>query len=152
MIFFVVDIIVLDAADCDGYYSHPAGKLSSPNYPNPYPSLSRCRYRISIPGSTHITINFQDFETEESNDYLYYGSGDQEPSEGLAIGSFTGDMVTRSLMIPSGSVWFLFTSDMTGNDVGFTLTWDSITTGWFINIVLISSTICLYSTTTLQNL
>ena len=76
-------------------------------------------YTIAPPNSQSITINFSQFNLENSNDYLrlYNGSTTAAP----LIGSFTGSNNPGSLISNSGAFTLQFHSNASTNNQGFSL-------------------------------
>lgn len=76
-------------------------------------------YTIAPPNSQSITINFSQFNLENSNDYLrlYNGSTTAAP----LIGSFTGSNNPGTLIANSGAFTLQFHSNASTNNQGFSL-------------------------------
>ena len=49
---------IVTSGSCGGSYTDVSGHMSSPSYPNDYPSLKECFYTISRPAGTVILLNF----------------------------------------------------------------------------------------------
>ena len=49
---------------------HKRGRIFSPNYPLEYPSNTECVWKITVPDNAALKLNFDDFSTECSYDYL----------------------------------------------------------------------------------
>ena len=107
---------------CGQTYTSGTGTLNSVNYPENYPDRSDCSNIISVSGASRIQIQFDDFAVQRESDFLYYGVG-SDPNAINATDSFTGSIVPRDFVVQSGTMWFLFTSDRSRNDRGFSLNW-----------------------------
>ena len=70
--------------ECDGYFTASNGTVTSPSYPNQYPSNADCIYTISQPTGTIIVLSFHSIDIEKNPtcnyDYL-------EIRDGLSSGS-----------------------------------------------------------------
>ena len=106
---------------CDLFSSDPLGDFTSPNYPDDYPDNAQCTYIIDVPGATIINVEFNDFDLELYNDYLYYGKGSIPNVE--SQGAFTGYDLPDPVQIPGQAMWFIFVSDASSHFRGFSLTW-----------------------------
>lgn len=51
-------------SDCSKVFRTPTGELSSPNYPDNYPSNRECVYKIIVEVNMQIMLNITDFELE----------------------------------------------------------------------------------------
>ena len=78
---------------CGGNYSNQSGILTSPLYPNPYPTAD-CVYLISQPNGKYINISFLTLdinclETNSVSDFVEIKDGKSENS--LSIGKLCGN-------------------------------------------------------------
>ena len=46
-----------------------SGIITSPDYPNKYPSKSNCTWEIMVPDGTELTLIFLSFNTERKSSY-----------------------------------------------------------------------------------
>ena len=72
---FIATYIFIDASKmCGGHYFTSNGVITSPNYPDPYPSNRECVWVITAPQKNRINIEVENFELEKVNgchfDYL----------------------------------------------------------------------------------
>ena len=104
-------------AGCDQDVREP-GTITSPNYPDDYPSSSLCWYNITSPNDLVVSLDITDFQLESSYDYLYVYDG---PNEGeRLIGSYTGTLTNIPLIISSGrSLYLVFDTDSSIQQRGF---------------------------------
>ena len=70
---------------CGGNYTNQSGILTSPLFPNPYPSAADCVYLISQPNGTCVNISFltMDISCQEiysTSDYLEIRDGESKNS------------------------------------------------------------------------
>ena len=132
--------------NCGNTFTAPTGTLTSENYPSSYPINSDCSNVISVPGATSILIQFNDFEVEAGFDYLYYGLGNT-PDVNAALDRLSGIILPDDLTLQSGTVWFLFKSDISVNGLGYSLNWTAQVDPGFGGIVqLVEGCICKYLT------
>ena len=60
--------------ECGGRISHPSGLITSPSYPDKYPSGAECNYIISQPIETFLNLTILIFDLYEENDDDEYGN------------------------------------------------------------------------------
>ena len=58
-----INVVVFSTA-CGGSFNGPNGNVSSPNYPNNYPSNSNCTYTIEVEPGHVVFISFSDLQLE----------------------------------------------------------------------------------------
>ena len=112
-------------ADCGDTLTEETGIITSPNYPNPYPSSSDCTVYVSVPAASALRVVFNSFELESNYDYLYYGVGTNNHFNS-AIGAFSGNTLPDQVDFEVGMVWFRFTSDGSVQYKGFSLTYTAL--------------------------
>lgn len=108
--------------DCDKRFSRyttgPSGVFSSPNFPNPYPSLLRCTFEFDPPANGGVEIKFDSFELEDKNegentcryDYIDVYTID---SAGVKqrLNRFCGDVIPQTIISPLSKLVINFVSD-----------------------------------------
>ncbi|ODM91924.1 Tolloid-like protein 2, partial [Orchesella cincta] len=104
---------------CGGIIEEENGTLTSPSFPNLYPSNKHCAWEIIAPPQTRITINFTHFDLEGNNQECDYDSVEVysklSQDELKRHGSFCGpDRQGNSIRI-------VFTSDNSVQKTGFAL-------------------------------
>lgn len=58
----------------------PSGVVESPNFPNEYGNDLYCTWHINVPSGKKVRLEFKEFKTEESEDFLYlFDSGKTDP-------------------------------------------------------------------------
>lgn len=78
---------------CGGVRTQVAGVFSSSNFPHNYTSNTTCIWKITVASANHITLNFTDFDLENSSRcehayvQVYDGVNDTDPSLGKFCGS-----------------------------------------------------------------
>ena len=78
---------------CGGLRTQVAGVISSSNFPHNYKSNVTCSWKISVDSANHITLNFTDFDLENSSMCehayvrVYDGLNNTDPSLGTFCGS-----------------------------------------------------------------
>ena len=69
---------------CGGHFTTPNGLLTSPSYPDTYPTHADCIYTITQPNGTSIKLMIQTYDVgfglEEDSDYLEIRDGDSNES------------------------------------------------------------------------
>ncbi|XP_077864850.1 cubilin-like [Saccoglossus kowalevskii] len=109
------------APACGGHFTATSGNISSPLYPIPYPHGSECVWTIDIEEATSIEIVFHVFGLEAGYDYLHIGEG-LVPNQGYTF-ELTGSELPKDSIVNSGQAWLEFTSDNSGDGIGFYLTY-----------------------------
>lgn len=56
---------------CGGVLTAPKGSIQSPNYPNHYPPLIQCEWKIAVDFGSSIKITFHEVEIEKDYDCQY---------------------------------------------------------------------------------
>lgn len=83
----------ISGPSCGGVRTQVAGVFSSANFPNNYTNNTTCTWRISVELANHITLNFTDFDLENSSGcenayvHVYDGLNTTDPSLGKFCGS-----------------------------------------------------------------
>ena len=104
--------------ECGGNFSEPHGVLTSPSYPNNYPSDTDCTYIISQPIDTFVNITILDLDTEYDSslytwcyDYLEIrdGNSDDSPLLGKLCGNNTVNNLNDTTIISTqNQVWLRY--------------------------------------------
>ncbi|PIK33279.1 hypothetical protein BSL78_29909 [Apostichopus japonicus] len=107
-------------------YTSASGVIISPNYPKPYSNNLGCSYMISLPDSSKVVQLFMnDFHLEDGHDFLTVGIG-SDIFENTAY-TLTGSEVPSEITTGSSMVWLYFSSDESVTDVGFSISFESLT-------------------------
>nr|XP_046226989.1 cubilin [Scatophagus argus] len=112
-------------SECGGLQTGEGGVLSSPNYPNMYPSPSRCAWLLEAPLGHTITLTFSYFSLEPHSTCawdsvtIFNGGSPGSP----VIGHYCG--TTSPGIIQSGSTKLavVFLADHSVSKGGFTASW-----------------------------
>ena len=84
--------------------------LSSPNYPNTYPSSTYEVWRVAAPEDYSVVVQVVDLDLAQGYDYLDFGYG-RSPGRVTLLGSLTGSEVPESSRTsPGNELWIRFTS------------------------------------------
>ncbi|KAJ8029520.1 Ovochymase-2 [Holothuria leucospilota] len=104
-----------DEAECDALIVGDEIELTSPNYPRNYPNNQRKEYLYISEPSSHLSVQWLDFDLEFSFDFLYIGPNREEAMQ------LTGSRIPEDFITPSNTLWVLFTSDYSINYSGFSM-------------------------------
>ncbi|MGM0625338.1 MAG: C10 family peptidase [Bacteroidota bacterium] len=96
---------------------------SGPNY---YWNDSECEWLIQPDGVDAIRLKFNYFHTG-AGDVLYVYDGNSSDAE--LLGSFSGDEIPEEVVSGAGEVFLKFVTDGDGQEIGWELEYESITTG-----------------------
>ncbi|GFO27224.1 neuropilin and tolloid-like protein 2 [Plakobranchus ocellatus] len=118
------------------YTSGVTGVFSSPNFPNPYPSLLRCTFLFDASANGGVEIKFDSFELEDKNDeddaydYIEISTID---SAGVKqkLNTFCGDRIPQTIISPLSKLEIKFVSDhWFDNNRGFNGTYRFLGDEW----------------------
>uniref|UniRef100_H3ANE1 Tolloid like 1 n=1 Tax=Latimeria chalumnae TaxID=7897 RepID=H3ANE1_LATCH len=111
-------------AKCEHRIHSSSGIITSPNWPDKYPSRKECTWEITAPPGHRVKVSFNEFEIEQHQECAYDhlevfdGETDKSPILGRLCGSKTPDAV-----IATGNKMFLrFISDASVQRKGFQAT------------------------------
>ncbi|XP_042541866.1 cubilin [Dipodomys spectabilis] len=130
---FEITYTSIDASKaCSYVFTSNSGILTSPNYPNNYPSDWECTYRITVGINQQIALHFTDFSLEEGifrtcMDFLEIRDGGYENSP--ILGTFCGSVLPPTILSHSNQLWLKFKSDQAISSSGFSASWDASATG-----------------------
>nr|XP_021507855.1 tolloid-like protein 1 [Meriones unguiculatus] len=111
-------------AGCEQKIHSPSGLITSPNWPDKYPSRKACAWAISaIPGH-RIKLAFNEFEVEQHQecayDHLEVFDGETEKSP--ILGRLCGSKIPDPLMATGNQMFIRFISDASVQRKGFQAT------------------------------
>uniref|UniRef100_A0A8B9J342 Neuropilin n=1 Tax=Amazona collaria TaxID=241587 RepID=A0A8B9J342_9PSIT len=121
------------AQPCGGRLnSKDAGYITSPGYPNDYPSHQNCEWVIYAPEPNQkIILNFNPhFEIEKHDckyDYIEIRDGDSEAAD--LLGKHCGNIAPPTIISSGPSLYIKFTSDYARQGAGFSLRYEIYKTG-----------------------
>lgn len=109
---------------CKYEISAPYGQITSPNYPDYYPSRKDCVWHFSTTPGHRIKINFIMFEMEPhqecSYDHIAFYDGDSPESHQL--GRFCGSKLPHPIVASGNQMYLVFKSDASVQRKGFLAT------------------------------
>jgi hypothetical protein len=85
-----------------------------------YKNGSICMWRIEPPGATEVTINFLDFDTEESKDLVKIYDAGSNQLLATYSGTYDPDELPGPVTSPSGKMMVTFSTNMTVTKGGWT--------------------------------
>ncbi|CAH2222352.1 Hypothetical predicted protein [Pelobates cultripes] len=106
-------------APCGGNMSGPTGVILSPQYPEPYPPLKECDWRVTVSSDYVIALSFNIFNIEPGYDFLHIYDGVDSLSP--LIGSFYGSQLPDRIESSSNSLFLAFRSDASVSSGGFVI-------------------------------
>ncbi|NXY67496.1 CUBN protein, partial [Glareola pratincola] len=116
---------------CGGIQSGESGIISSPNYPEPYSSLSRCSWLLEAPEGETITLTFTAFHVENHSlckwDSVTILNGGSPGSP--VIGKYCGTTSPGTIRSGSSKLVVIFNSDHSIQGGGFYATWTAESLG-----------------------
>ncbi|XP_076655704.1 cubilin [Halictus rubicundus] len=129
---FVASYVFMEASKvCGGHYVKTNGVIKSPNHPRQYPPGRECVWLIEAPNRHRVVLNVQSFELEPHRncifDYLEIRNGGYETSP--LIGKFCGTEIPSQFISQANLLYLKFVSDPSRQNNGFSIEWDSTTTG-----------------------
>ncbi|KAI6211378.1 putative cubilin [Aphelenchoides besseyi] len=120
---------------CGAIFNDPSGRLTSPNFPENYPSHMFCVYDILQPNDGQgIRLTFDEFNVENVASrtdcgfdvvriYEYFNN---EKDHGKMLGEYCGIKVPPPLLTESNRLSLVFLSDRSVSGRGFSAHWDSV--------------------------
>ena len=121
---------LISSADgrCRERLSGKTGMLQTPNYPNPYPSRSRCSWQIQVPVGYKIKLQFYHFVLEKSYmctaDVVKVYDGTSSSAEPL--GTYCGAINPFHVESTASNFFLRFKSDRSLNYAGFNATFSAV--------------------------
>ena len=101
-----------------------SGSFSDGSDQEDYIISTYCRWRITPPGATGITIQFNSFDLEGTDFVMIY-----DEANGHEVTSFTGSSLPSSVFVFSSKVMVIFMSDYFGVADGFSASYTSSNSG-----------------------
>ncbi|XP_041670250.1 cubilin [Cheilinus undulatus] len=118
-------------SECGGWQTGEGGALSSPNYPNIYPSPSRCAWLLEAPAGHTITLTFSYFNLEAHTscgwDSLTIFNGGSPGSP--IIGQYCGTTSPGTIQSGSNKLAVVFLADHSVSRGGFMAQWSADSSG-----------------------
>ncbi|KAH0616082.1 hypothetical protein JD844_026913, partial [Phrynosoma platyrhinos] len=111
-------------AECEQKIHSPNGIITSPNWPDKYPSRKECTWEISATPGHRIKIVFNEFEIEQHQecayDHLEVFDGETEKSP--ILGRLCGNKIPEPLVATGNKMFLRFVSDASVQRKGFQAT------------------------------
>ncbi|XP_049577209.1 dorsal-ventral patterning tolloid-like protein 1 isoform X2 [Syngnathus scovelli] len=111
-------------AECEHKIHSASGSLSSPNWPDKYPSRKECTWDITATPGHRVRITFSEFEIEQHQecayDHLEAFDGDGEAA--AILGRLCGNKVPEPLVSTANRMYLRFISDASVQRKGFQAT------------------------------
>eukprot|EP00112_Aurelia_sp_Birch-Aquarium-sp1_P008555 Seg1946.5 transcript_id=Seg1946.5/GoldUCD/mRNA.D3Y31 product="Mannan-binding lectin serine protease 1" protein_id=Seg1946.5/GoldUCD/D3Y31 len=113
---------------CSAVLSGESGTITSPDYPNSYPSNADCTWEIIVKPSKIILIEFKDMDIEDDSKCSYDKLLVQEKygRKFKTTAKFCGSVMPNAFRTQSNLVKIIFRSDESENRRGFKLNWKAI--------------------------
>ncbi|XP_037612385.1 cubilin [Sebastes umbrosus] len=118
-------------SECGGWQTGEGGLLSSPNYPNIYPSPSRCAWLLEAPAGHTITLTFSYFNLEPHSQCgwdsvtIFNGGSPGSP----VIGQYCGTTSPGTIQSGSNKLAVVFLADHSVSRGGFMASWSADSSG-----------------------
>lgn len=116
--------------NCGGFVDGSDAVITSPGYPNNYPTGLDCDWSIGVPEGEVIQVHVIDLQLEDdcSKDYLLIRNG--RSSQSPVLGKFCGSQTIAPIFTStSGTVSVIFHSDAYGTAPGFKITTNEVQRG-----------------------
>uniref|UniRef100_A0AC35U7X4 Sushi, von Willebrand factor type A, EGF and pentraxin domain-containing protein 1 n=1 Tax=Rhabditophanes sp. KR3021 TaxID=114890 RepID=A0AC35U7X4_9BILA len=113
--------------DCLKYIKEEAGVFTTPNFPAPYRANSNCKWVIEVPEGARIQLSFDEFETEDDNDWVNIIDGGPAENASYTIATISGQP-KKDLTFTSATNMMIvrFRSDASVQGKGFKVNWKTI--------------------------
>jgi hypothetical protein len=102
---------------CGGYLNESTSSFTSPYYPNNYINNLNCTWVINVDIDFRIILSFDDFSTQNDNDYIEVFDGSLARNQ--SIGKFSGFNITGNLISSWNSLTVYFRTDESVVSKGF---------------------------------
>ncbi|KAF7648099.1 hypothetical protein LDENG_00162070 [Lucifuga dentata] len=120
-------------SECGGLQTGEGGVLTTPNYPNIYPSPSRCAWLLEAPAGHTITLTFRYFNVEDHTTCrwdsvtIFNGGSPGAP----IIGQYCGTTSPGTIQSGSNKLTIVFLADHSVSRGGFEASWSADSSGGF---------------------
>ncbi|XP_020788612.1 dorsal-ventral patterning tolloid-like protein 1 isoform X1 [Boleophthalmus pectinirostris] len=111
-------------AECEHQIHSPSGTLSSPNWPDKYPSRKECTWDISATPGHRVKIIFSEFEIEQHQEcaYDHLEAFDGDSDTATILGRLCGSKTPEPLVSTGNKMYLRFISDASVQRKGFQAT------------------------------
>ena len=109
------------AGGCQHEIDTPSGEISSPNWPDFYPSRKDCVWHFTTVNGQRIKIIFQNFELEQHQEctYDHIAIFDGDNTKARSLGRFCGAKVPHPVTSTGNTLYMVFYSDASVQRKGF---------------------------------
>jgi len=125
--FYTLPCFSTSGHSCGGMRTQVAGVISSSNFPHHYKSNTSCIWRISVDTANQITLNFTDFELENSSrcELAYVQVYDGPNTTDPPLGTFCGNEIPRGVKSSGNQMLVVFQAHRGNKFKGFRAYYDS---------------------------
>ncbi|XP_068583529.1 dorsal-ventral patterning tolloid-like protein 1 isoform X3 [Cebidichthys violaceus] len=111
-------------AECEHKIHSPSGTLSSPNWPDKYPSRKECTWDITATPGHRVKIAFNEFEIEQHQEcaYDHLEAFDGDSDTATILGRLCGSKIPEQLVSTGNKMYLRFISDASVQRKGFQAT------------------------------
>uniref|UniRef100_A0A3Q0R867 Metalloendopeptidase n=1 Tax=Amphilophus citrinellus TaxID=61819 RepID=A0A3Q0R867_AMPCI len=108
-------------AECEHKIHSPSGTLSSPNWPDKYPSRKECTWDITATPGHRVKITFNEFEIEQHQEcaYDHLEAFDGDSDTAAILGRLCGSKIPEPLVSTGNKMYLRFISDASVQRKGF---------------------------------
>ncbi|OCT57140.1 tolloid-like protein 1 [Xenopus laevis] len=111
-------------AECEHRIHSPNGVITSPNWPDKYPSRKECTWEISATPGHRVKLSFSEFEIEQHQEcaYDHLEVFDGETDKSSILGRLCGNKIPEPLVATGNKMFLRFVSDASVQRKGFQAT------------------------------
>uniref|UniRef100_A0A8C5GVT5 Metalloendopeptidase n=1 Tax=Gouania willdenowi TaxID=441366 RepID=A0A8C5GVT5_GOUWI len=108
-------------AECEHKILSPSGSLSSPNWPDKYPSRKECTWDIAAMPGHRVKITFNEFEIEQHQEcaYDHLEAFDGDSDVAAILGRLCGNKIPEPMVSTGNKMYLRFISDASVQRKGF---------------------------------
>ncbi|NXW91663.1 BMP1 protein, partial [Alopecoenas beccarii] len=116
--------LALPAAGCDHKVTSTSGTITSPNWPDKYPSKKECTWAISTTPGHRVKLTFSELDVEAQQEcaYDHLEIYDGKDAKAPALGRFCGAKEPEPLVSTGNKMFLKFVSDNSVQKKGFEAT------------------------------
>ncbi|KAF4071592.1 hypothetical protein AMELA_G00275250 [Ameiurus melas] len=108
-------------AECEHKIHSPTGTISSPNWPDKYPSRKECTWDITATPGHRVKISFNEFEIEQHQEcaYDHLEAFDGDSDKAAILSRLCGSKLPEPLVSTGNRIYLRFISDASVQRKGF---------------------------------